>query len=80
MAKCVPCLSARVKEAIINSIDDEPLATMIDDIAECEDGLDIDLCGRKRRLSPYTQFASECMKQDKTMRECAIEWKRRGKK
>lgn len=77
MPKCVPCLGAKVKAAIRENIRSHATLALIDSLPECDDEEGLLMCGRKSRpLSPYQQFMSRCMKADKSLRECAGDWKK----
>lgn len=77
MPKCVPCLGAKIKAAIRENIHSHATLAIIDSLPECEDDEGLTLCGRKSRpLSPYQQFMSRCMKGDKSLKECAGDWRK----
>ncbi len=90
MAKCVPCLGKDIKQVIANEINDRNVITTLNIIADCDDPMGIELCGKvgkgQRARSEYQQFVSVCMKgknikgfgeAPKAMKECASEWRSR---
>lgn len=89
MAKCVPCLSSRIKQLIKDGFNDPAVNNLLSQVPECDNGREIDLCvtGKgKRTRSEYQTFVSTCMKSKhikgfgeapKAMKECASEWKNR---
>ena len=72
MAKCKPCMSAKIKKALEGQLPQ----TLLDSIAECHDGTLIEFCSKaKRRPSAYTEFTTECMRQGLSMSQCAAKWR-----
>lgn len=84
--RCIPCLSDEVKIAIRQGVKDPEVLAMLEEIAVCQVGPQIQMCGvtGKRPRSAYQQFISECMKSKNikgfgaaapAMKECALEWR-----
>jgi len=89
MPKCKSCLGSEIKAAILETF--PGLNDVLDEIPDCESEVDIEICpnqtretsegghgtGRKKRApSKYNLFIGNCMKQDKSMKTCAAEYKK----
>ncbi|MDM7913237.1 MAG: hypothetical protein QUS09_09085 [Methanotrichaceae archaeon] len=76
MAKCTPCLGDDIKDILRSNVDDPHTLQIIENIASCEQPVDIQFCGRgKRAPSKYQQFVGACLREGKSIKECAAEWK-----
>lgn len=73
--KCIPCLGKDIRKIILGY--DPSLAKTLEKVQDCEDNHAIQFCLRLEKLrSKYQAFVSLCMKEQKTMKECASEWKK----
>lgn len=84
MPKCKPCLGTEIKGAILETF--PGLGELLEEIPSCKRDTDLELClnepresrsGKKKRVpSKYNIFIGNCIKQDKSMKQCAAEYKK----
>ena len=82
MPKCKSCLGSEVKE-FLSKMEDSRIDSILAQVPDCPDDLDIVLCGSIRKRSAYQQFVSDCLKakklkgfDPKALGECAKEWRK----
>ena len=80
---CQPCLGSGIKGVVAQEYPE--LAELLEEIPTCKRDADIELClneprgkgGRKKRVpSKYNLFIGQCIKQNKSMKQCAAEYRR----
>ncbi len=85
MARCKPCIGARIKKLIIDEF--PGLEEVVSELPDCKKDAAIEICHvqnsgggmrQKRAPSAYNLHAGKCMKLGKSMKTCAQEWKNRG--
>jgi len=82
MPKCKPCLGTEIKGAILETF--PGLGELLEEIPTCDSETDIEFClnepretGKKKRApSKYNIFIGNCIKQEKSMKTCAGEYKK----
>lgn len=87
MAKCIPCIGARLKEILKAQVPDKDLHKLLEKLDDCPKATQAKFCGSRvgeRQRSAYNSFVADCIKgkvvtkaceASKAMSLCALEWK-----